>query len=320
LLLNQVRSIYHAIWFCQNNSLILASLVWYGVCKYVCIHVFMYVCMHVCTHARMCAYAYLCEQAQAKIFSATIRWERIGATPQMLRNLCDPGFCQTDPCQTTADGKQCFMNAPNCIDFNFDQDAGCTTYDHRTILYTVDAVFHDTAFADIFNLPRVGSKAMTDPPTEFCLDQVCEAVQLSILAHTETNVLKKTQKLIYVRYQRIVSYPAQAPIWKASASFMTVGTLKRFPQCLSQVSPSAQQKTECVENFPCAVCLAPQLGAVIQDCKECLTDFADSHLKVSTTVHFADFCLHASTAMCASGCRTNGYAACHMGFTARAFL
>jgi hypothetical protein len=76
--------------------------------------------------------------ADAKFFSATIRWERIGATPQMLRNLCDPAFCQTDPCQATAAGTQCFMNAPGCIDFNFDRDAGCSSYDHRTVLYTVN--------------------------------------------------------------------------------------------------------------------------------------------------------------------------------------
>lgn len=75
--------------------------------------------------------------ADGKFFSATIRWERIGATPQMLRNLCDPTFCQTDPCQATAAGTQCFINAPNCIDFNFDRDAGCSSYDHRTVLYTV---------------------------------------------------------------------------------------------------------------------------------------------------------------------------------------
>ena len=79
-----------------------------------------------------------------------MRWERIGATPQMLRNVCDPEFCRTSPCQTTAQGTQCFINAPGnlgeasvqttanpCIDFNFDRDAGCSSYDHRTVLYTV---------------------------------------------------------------------------------------------------------------------------------------------------------------------------------------
>jgi hypothetical protein len=75
---------------------------------------------------------------QSKIISATVRWERIGATPHFLRNLCDPAFCKSNPCQTTgANGRQCFVNGPGCIDFNFEKNAGCSTYDHRTILYTV---------------------------------------------------------------------------------------------------------------------------------------------------------------------------------------
>ena len=53
----------------------------------------------------------LLSPCQTKIFSATIRWERIGATPHMLRNLCDPQFCRSNPCKTAATGIQCFTNA-----------------------------------------------------------------------------------------------------------------------------------------------------------------------------------------------------------------
>jgi hypothetical protein len=155
-----------------------------------------------------------------------------------------------------------------------------TTCDTR-VYHQVDAVFHDTAFPDIFNLPAVGSKARTDPPTEFCLEEECEAVHLMILAHTESRVAEKVQKLVYVRYQRLVSYPAQALTWKATVYFRTTGSLIRFPQCLSQVSPSAQQKIRCVEGGSCAVCLAPQLGAVIEDCKECLAGYEQAHLNIS---------------------------------------
>jgi len=170
----------------------------------------------------------------------------------------------------------------------------------------VEAVFHDSAFPDIWNLPAVGTKFKTDPPAEFCLELDCEAVELSIMAITETKVLQKKQKMVWVRYQRLVSYPATALIWKATATFRTVGTLRRFPQCLSQLHPDVQQKEECVENMPCAVCLAPQVGAVIEDCSDCLDNFADSDLNVSTTVHFSDHCFFAPATMCGAGCTNAG--------------
>jgi hypothetical protein len=253
-------------------------------------------------------------ETQAKIFSATIRWERIGATPQMLQNLCDPAFCQRNPCTEINGVEQCFENAPNCVDFNFDMNAGCSTYDHRTVLYTVDAVFHDSAFLNVNDLPPVGTKAYTTPRAEFCLstsatadpDQVaCETVKLSILAHSDSNVggnSATTRKLIYTRYQRLVTYSKKDKIWSATASFKTTGELKRFPQCLSQLVVPPQQPFECVENQECAICLAPQLGAVIEDCKECLADYANENLEVNTTVHFADHCERADDALCPFGC------------------
>ena len=167
-------------------------------------------------------------------------------------------------------------------------------------------MFHDSAFPDIYNLPAVGTKASTDPPTQFCIDSACSSVQLSILAHSETQMGAKIQKLIYVRYQRLYSYPSDAPIWKSTVSFMTIGTLKRFPQCTYQNSDPPQQATECGQEDRCFVCLAPSIGAVIQDCKECLSDFEDSNLEVSTTVHFSDYCLDASTEDCPAGCTNAG--------------
>jgi len=49
----------HACTYVQaHNSLILASLVWYGVCMYVYMYSCMYVCtsarIHVCVHMRIC--------------------------------------------------------------------------------------------------------------------------------------------------------------------------------------------------------------------------------------------------------------------------
>lgn len=44
----------------------------------------------------------------------------------------------------------------------------------------VDAVLHDSAFANIYNLPIVGSKGMTYPPTLFCLDGACREVPLNM--------------------------------------------------------------------------------------------------------------------------------------------
>ena len=249
--------------------------------------------------------------AQAKIFSATIRWERVGAAPQFLRNVCEPSFCQQYPCSQQG----CFMNgvatgewvqSDGCVDFNFDSDAGCATYDHRTVLFTVDAVFHETAFPDIFNLPAVGTKASTAPPTQFCVDGDCQSVHVQIMAHSETRMGKKRQKLIYVQYQRLKSYPANAKIWKSTATFRTAGTLRRFPQCTYQDSDPPQQPSECEEGEQCFVCLAPSIGAVISDCSECLDGFADSDLEVATTVHFSDYCYSAPTSACPAGCTNAG--------------
>lgn len=262
-----------------------------------------------------------------KVFSASIRWERVGATPHLLKNLCDPTFCQSNPCKDDAQGlQQCFINAPDCVDFNFDINSGCSTYDHRTVLYTVDAVFHASAFANEFNPPASGTRAYTQPRSEFCLstsamiengeEPDCEQVQLSILAHSETNAggsALTTRKLIYTRYQRLVSYPKNEHIWKATATFRTVGDLKRFPQCRSQNEDPPQQEYECrevdVPGGTCAICLAPQVGAVIEDCKECLKDYADSNLEVNTTVHFADYCSAGPPGVehpCLDGCLAAG--------------
>lgn len=167
-------------------------------------------------------------------------------------------------------------------------------------------MFHDSAFPDIFNLPAVGTKASTDPPAQFCIDGECASVELNILAHSETRMGTRVQKLIYVRYQRLYSYPTDAQIWKSTASFMTFGTLKRFPQCTYQTSDPPQQVAECKEGDRCFVCLAPSIGAVIQDCSDCLSGFEDSNLEISTTVHFADHCLKASADACPSGCTTAG--------------
>ena len=38
-------------------------------------------------------------------------------------------------------------------------------------------------------------------------------------AMTESRVAEKVQKLVYARYQRLVSYPAQALTWKATVYF-----------------------------------------------------------------------------------------------------
>jgi hypothetical protein len=75
----------------------------------------------------------------------------------------------------------------------------------------VDAVFHSTAFADRYNLPSVGTKARTDPPAEFCLgatvDDNCEAVDLSILAITDTTIDDGFSYRSQVRLLRMLRLP-----------------------------------------------------------------------------------------------------------------
>jgi len=105
-----------------------------------------------------------------------------------------------------------------------------------------------------------------------------------VLHVTDTTVDGKKQQLVYVFFQKMVSYMqsgAQGP--NATATFRSStsagNTLNRFPQCLS------------ADTIPEGdVCLAPRLGTVTSQCSLCLVGYAGHAVSLQVTVPFADGC------------------------------
>jgi hypothetical protein len=211
--------------------------------------------------------------AHAKVFSSTIRWERIGATPHLLAPK--PG------------------EMVNCRDWNSNvgvPGAGCHEYQHRLILFTFDIVFHEDAFP---SLPQAGQIVSVDPPFEFCpgdgpLDERgnprCQTALVKVLHVAETTIDGKSQKLIYCLYQHMVYYQQgnqQGPNATVAFRSTTVGgiSIQRFPQCLADNSVPKG-----------IVCMGPRKGATESMCSVCLVGYHSALVSLQILVPFADAC------------------------------
>ena len=216
------------------------------------------------------AFATMLSCAHASVFSSTMRWERIGATPHVLKRV--PG---TDI---------------DCRDWNPNigvPGEGCVSTElHRLVLFTVDLVLHEKAFTpDANGSPLVlepGQILHSNPPFEFCSGEGpvdnCEEVQVKVLRVAETTIDGNTQKLIYCVYQQVVYYVrAQGP--NATAVFRSTTTEGRRIQRFAQCGVSGDQ-----------VCLGPQAGVDQSSCSTCLLGYAEALVSLSTTVLFADAC------------------------------
>jgi hypothetical protein len=188
-----------------------------------------------------------------------MRWERIGATPHLLKY-------------------------PLCLDLNGNvgqEGTGCETYKHRQILFTVDLVLHSTAFAEE---PVAGEEKFTLPIMQFCPGDgsLCSSAALKILHKTTTDIDNQPHTIIYCVYQRMVSYTNSQGA-NATAIFRSTtsngNSIKRFDQCQgSDVIPDG------------TICLAPRQGSFLGACSECLLNFASLKVDLSAVVTFADGC------------------------------
>ncbi|EKX37229.1 hypothetical protein GUITHDRAFT_116645 [Guillardia theta CCMP2712] len=189
-----------------------------------------------------------CHAARGRMLSATMRWERVGATPQELV-------------------------PPSCMDIQLGPSGGCSTYNHRRLLHTVEAVFNVSAFS---STPSPGSLAQTNQAAQFCwMDgtqpKKCENMQFKILSvRSYGNAV-----LVYTIYQKVVQHSGAS--WNSTVSFEGNG-LKRYAQCT---------QTGYYMDY---ACLAPDLGSSELTCKFCLDNFAASDIYLSSLVIFADFC------------------------------
>jgi len=199
--------------------------------------------------ARVLVLLLACNAAHGRILSSTMRWERVGATPQELV-------------------------PPLCMDTQLTQSGGCTAYNHRRLLHTVEAVFNISAFSS--QSVTVGGVASTNPVTQFCwMDggqaKTCEDIKFKILSIQKF----RSATLVYTVYQKVLQHSGAS--WNSTVSFE--GTLKRYGQC--GISSQA---------FIDYACLAPNLGQSELTCSSCLDNFANSNIQISSFVIFADFC------------------------------
>ena len=200
--------------------------------------------------------ALLARLSVTRIFSATMRWRRIGATPQFLSR--------------TASGAGCGQS------FNADPLNGCTSSSARIILFSVEAVFESSAFS---SLPRIGTEIKTTSSCIFCSGESgdsCYPAFLEVI-DVRTNIgLRNNLTLIYTQFQKLKVYTSIAP--NVTAIFQTIA---RYPKCLNTTSQNA-------------ICLAPQNGNVTSGsnrnnfCSSCVDDVANQILNLSTIVHFYD--------------------------------
>jgi hypothetical protein len=191
---------------------------------------------------------------ECRVFSASMSWQRIGATPQFLSRPSEGG---------TGCGSA----------LNDDPAIGCTTSSVRTILFTVEAVFSSDAFT---TTPVVGDEIQTSNPCMFCTGEpgvACYQAYLEVLEISQNTSLRSNLTLIYTRFQKLNVYTNPTP-GNVTAEFRTIA---RYPKCTAASSNTR--------------CLGPQNGVINNKdnyCTICLDDVANQILNLTSVVNFYD--------------------------------
>ena len=200
----------------------------------------------------VCLIAISITTADCKVFSATLNWQRIGATPQFLTKGTSGSACGSS--------------------FNSDPSNGCTTYSVRTILFRVEAVFEASAFS---TTPSIGTEIQTTQPCVFCSGEPgdpCYTAYLEVIDVVQNASLRSNVTLVYTQFQKLKVYP-NAIIGNVTATFRTIA---RYSKCISSSTSR---------------CLGPQNGIINNKdnfCTSCLDDVASQMLNLSSTVLFYD--------------------------------